>query len=183
LKETTMFALKTSTTFLALVAAGLMAGCASGVKLDKPAPVETRNVTPADGTQGQGGAESQVANVDLGKGAAGAASNMPRTVYFDFDSYVVKEEFRGTIEAHAKLLTTDRKKKEVIEGHTDERGGSEYNLALGQKRAEAVLKSLTLMGVTDTQVEAVSYGKERPAADGHDESAWAKNRRAELKDR
>src|SRR5207244_12995130 len=80
LKETTMFGLKTSTTFLALVAAGLMAGCASGVKLDKPAPVETRNVTPADGTQGQGqgAAESQVANVDLGKGAGGAAGKIDR---------------------------------------------------------------------------------------------------------
>ena len=71
----------------------------------------------------------------------------------------------------------------VIEGHTDERGGREYNLALGQKRAEAVAKSLVLLGVTDSQLEAVSFGKERPAVEGHDETAWAKNRRAELKDR
>jgi peptidoglycan-associated lipoprotein len=71
----------------------------------------------------------------------------------------------------------------LIEGHTDERGGREYNLALGQKRAEAVAKSLTLLGVGDGQVEAVSFGKERPAVQGSDEAAWAKNRRAELKDR
>jgi len=180
-----MFGMKDSTPFVALVAAVLMAGCASGVKLDKAAPVETRNITPTDENAGKAGgtAQSQVANVDLGKGAANAQSNMPHTVYFDFDSYVVKDDYRPVIEAHAKLLNADRKKKEVVEGHTDERGGSEYNLALGQKRAEAVLKSLTLLGVSDAQLEAVSYGKERPAVEGHDEEAWAKNRRAELKDR
>jgi peptidoglycan-associated lipoprotein len=71
----------------------------------------------------------------------------------------------------------------VIEGHTDERGGSEYNLALGQKRAESVAKLLALLGATEAQIEAVSFGKERPAVDGHDEATWARNRRAEVKDR
>jgi peptidoglycan-associated lipoprotein len=104
-------------------------------------------------------------------------------VYFDFDSFVVKDEFRPVVEGNAKTLTSDRKKRVMVEGHTDERGGREYNLALGQKRAEAVVKSLTLLGVQDGQVEAVSYGEERPAASGSDESSWAKNRRAELKDR
>jgi peptidoglycan-associated lipoprotein len=70
-----------------------------------------------------------------------------------------------------------------VEGHTDERGGREYNLALGQKRAEAVARSLTLLGAADAQLEAVSFGEERPAVQGSDEAAWAKNRRAELKDR
>ena len=87
------------------------------------------------------------------------------------------------IEAHAKRLTANRTQRTTIEGHTDERGGREYNLALGQKRAEAVLRSLTLLGVAETQLEAVSFGKERPAVQGSDEAAWAKNRRAELKDR
>ena len=77
-------------------------------------------------------------------------------------------------------MSADRKKRLAIEGHTDERGGREYNLALGQKRAEVVARSLTLLGATDTQVEAVSFGKERPAVQGSDEAAWAKNRRAEL---
>ncbi len=108
------------------------------------------------------------------------ASNLPRVVYFDYDSYVVKEEFRPAIETYAKLLSTDRNKKIAIEGHTDDRGGREYNLALGQKRAEAVAKALALQGARDAQVDAVSFGKERPAAQGSDESAWAKNRRAEL---
>ena len=95
----------------------------------------------------------------------------------------MKSEFQSVVEAHAKALAADRKKKLSIEGHTDERGGREYNLALGQKRAEAVAKSLTLLGAGDSQVEAVSFGKERPAASGGDEAAFAKNRRAELNNR
>ena len=167
----------------ALAAALALAGCASSVKLDEP-PVESRDPNAAAGGAGGAGAsgtsQSQVASVDLSQQQATAA---PRIVYFDFDSFVVKDEFRPVVEANAKQLNGDRKKKVVIEGHTDERGGREYNLALGQKRAEAVAKSLTLLGVQDTQVEAVSYGKERPAVTGSDESAWAQNRRAELRDR
>jgi peptidoglycan-associated lipoprotein len=108
---------------------------------------------------------------------------MKRVVYFDFDSYVVKDEYRGIVDAHAKLLTGDRNKRISIEGHTDERGGREYNLALGQKRAEAVQRALVLLGASDKQIEAVSFGKERPAVSGSDEAAWAQNRRAELKTR
>jgi peptidoglycan-associated lipoprotein len=106
-----------------------------------------------------------------------------RVVYFDFDSYVIKDEFKGLIDGHAKALSASAGKHIVVEGHTDERGGREYNLALGQKRAEAVLHSLTLLGVADKQLEAVSFGEERPVDPGHDEAAWARNRRAELKDR
>ncbi|HEY1394040.1 MAG TPA: peptidoglycan-associated lipoprotein Pal [Methylibium sp.] len=159
-----------------------LAGCASGVNLDEP-KVESRTptLTSNDAKASQGG-QSQVANVDLGKQGSSAVG-LQRIVYFDFDSYVVKEDYRPVIEGNAKLLNTDRKKRMTIEGHTDERGGSEYNLALGQKRAEAVLKSLTLLGAQDAQLEAVSYGKERPAVSGSDEAAWAKNRRAELRDR
>ncbi|WP_280156460.1 peptidoglycan-associated lipoprotein Pal [Piscinibacter sp. XHJ-5] len=168
--------------FVASAVAALLAGCGSNVKLDdKQTPVETRTPTAVNPGAGAGGTpQSQVTSVDLTKNANAAQSNLPRVVYFDFDSFVVKDEFRPTIDAHAKVLSTDRKKKLAIEGHTDERGGREYNLALGQKRAEAVAKSLTLLGAQDTQLEAVSFGKERPAASGSDESAWAKNRRAEL---
>ena len=179
--------------FAALLVAGLAAGCSS-VKLDSDVPVESRTATPAGsvGAGGAGGAnagganaggasQSRVTPVDLAaKDAAGANGINQRIVYFDFDSYVVKDEYRPTVEAHARALAADRKKHLAIEGHTDERGGREYNLALGQKRAEAVAKSLTLLGATDAQVEAVSFGKERPAAQGSDEAAWAKNRRAEL---
>ena len=170
---------------LFVVALAVLGGCASEVKLNDT-PVESRAATPTGGANGGAGAggagQSQVQQVDLG-GKGDAAVSSDRTIYFDLDSYIVKDEFRSIVEAHAKRLSADRKKRLVIEGHTDERGGSEYNLALGQKRAEAVVKALSLLGVQDGQLEAVSFGKERPAAEGHDESAWSKNRRAELKDR
>ena len=176
------------TALLVLALGGLFAGCSS-TKLDE-APVESRTV-PADGAgagaagAGSGTAQSNVATVDLSKQGAGAAGGLlaQRTVYFDFDSFVVKDEYRSMLEAHAKVLSTNRSKRMMLEGHTDERGGREYNLALGQKRAEAVLKSMVLLGVQDNQLEAVSFGEEKPAVQGSDEAAWAKNRRAELKDR
>lgn len=173
---------------LSVVATAALVGCGSAVKLDEPAPVESRNTAPAalasnnSGANSSGVAQSTVANVDLGAGA-GDISKVGRVVYFDFDSYVVKDESRNVVEAHAKRLVADRKVRLSIEGHTDERGGREYNLALGQKRAEAVAKALTVLGANEAQVEAVSFGKERPAAQGSDEAAWAQNRRAELKDK
>ena len=170
----------------AIVAALVLAGCSS-TKLDTDVPVESRTTTPGagagaagSGANSGGATQSQVTPIDLTKSTMTANSNLPRIVYFDFDSYVVKDEYRPTVEANAKALAADRKKHIAIEGHTDERGGHEYNLALGQKRAEAVAKSLELMGVNENQVEAVSFGKERPAVQGNDEAAWAKNRRAEL---
>ncbi len=179
---------KTRLTRPALLALGalalLAAGCSTPVPLQdsKDVPVESRTgSTPgAGGAGGAGTAQSQVATVDLGKAAATSA---PRIVYFDFDSFVIKDEFRPLIDSNAKQLAAARAKRIAIEGHTDERGGREYNLALGQKRAESVAKALALLGVSEAQMEAVSFGKERPAAQGSDEAAWAKNRRAELKDK
>lgn len=185
-------------------AAVLLAACGTTKLPDAPPapPVETRTpapvVTPAanPGTAANALPQSQVASVDLEKeararsaaaaaAAAAAALKLPaqRVVYFDFDSYVIKDDFKPLVDGFAKVLVAQKGKKLVIEGHADERGGREYNLALGQKRAAAVLKSLTLLGATDAQLEAVSFGEERPAATGHDESAWSKNRRAELKER
>lgn len=165
------------------VAAAVLAGCSSNVPLDEKAgaPVETR--TPATGgsaANAAGASQSQIATVDLAKNAAPAAP-ADRIVYFDFDSFVIKDEFKPMLAGHAKTLAADHGKRMVVEGHTDERGSREYNLALGQKRSEAVVKSLELLGAADDQLEAVSFGEERPAVDGHDETAWAKNRRAELK--
>jgi peptidoglycan-associated lipoprotein len=178
-----MFALRATTLGAALVAAAL-AGCSSSVPLsDGKATVETRNPNAGAGAGTGAGAQSDVKTVDLGATQGAAADAAQRIVYFDFDSYVVKDEYRPIIETNAKRLAGNKQRKVVVEGHTDDRGGSEYNLALGQKRAEAVAKSLTLLGVDGAQVEAVSFGKERPAVQGSDEAAWAKNRRAELKDR
>jgi peptidoglycan-associated lipoprotein len=171
---------------LTVLAAASLAACSS-VKLDD-APVESRTgsaVTGAGGTGGNaaGSSQTRVAPVDVTATSNAAYSNLPRVVYFDFDSYVVKDDYRPVIEVNAKALSTDRKRHMAVEGHTDDRGSSEYNLALGQRRAEAVVKSLTLLGAEPTQLEAVSFGKERPAVQGEDEAAWAKNRRAELASR
>ena len=175
--------------FAALVA--LLGGCASGVKLNEDTPIESRTgkaVVPGTGESGNAGtsgaSQSRVTPVELNpNAAANAAGNLARVIYFDYDSFIVKDEFRPAVEGHAKTLSTDRKKKLSVEGHTDERGGREYNLALGQKRAESVSKALTLLGAADAQVEAVSFGKERPAANGSDEAAFAKNRRVEMNNR
>lgn len=104
-----------------------------------------------------------------------------RSVFFEFDQYLVGNEYRSLVEVHAKYLAGNRNQKIKIEGNADERGGSEYNLALGQKRAHAVMKTMTILGVQENQIEAISWGKERPKATGHDESAWAQNRRADIK--
>ncbi|MCY1353336.1 Outer membrane protein P6 [compost metagenome] len=101
-------------------------------------------------------------------------------MYFDFDSYTVKSDYQGMLTEHAKYLGANKGRKILIQGNTDERGTSEYNLALGQKRAEAVRRSLGSMGVPDGQMEAVSLGKEKPKATGHDEASWAENRRADI---
>jgi peptidoglycan-associated lipoprotein len=110
------------------------------------------------------------------------ALGMPakRSVYFDYDSFVVKNEFKPVLEAHAHYLTTKKTPKIIIQGNTDERGGREYNLALGQKRAEAVRKSLSLLNVPESQMEAVSFGEEKPKARSSNEPSWAENRRVDI---
>jgi len=171
---------------LTLIAAAALAGCSSAVKLDEPAPVETRQTTPPPAIQAQQPTTAQTAvpTVDLfSQYTQEVNKGANRVVYFDYDSDVVKEEYRPLIDLHAKRLNANKRAALNLEGHTDERGGREYNLALGQRRAEAVAKSLTLLGVGANQVEAVSYGKERPAAQGSGEEVWAKNRRVELKDK
>lgn len=170
----------------ALAAAVLVAGCSSGVNLDN-VPVDDKSGTSLPTTGGNGAnaggtGQSGVAGVDLsqsGRDGAGPVG-VSRVVYFDYDSYVIKPDFQSLIDAHARFIKSGQGRTVVIEGHTDERGGREYNLALGQKRAEAVRRSLGLLGVPDSQVEAVSFGKEKPAALGGSEDAHAQNRRAEL---
>jgi len=173
---------------LTAVAVASLAACSS-VKLDDQAPVESRTGAGASSGSGAAGggaagsSQTRVAPVDVTGASNVNYTNLPRVVYFDFDSYVVKDDYRPVIEANAKALSTNRRMKMAVEGHTDDRGSSEYNLALGQRRAESVVKSLTLLGADPTQLEAVSFGKERPAVQGENEEAWAKNRRAELASR
>lgn len=178
----------------AFAAAIALAACSSAVKLDEPAPVESRDGSGqavAGGTGGAGagttpapGSERPIAQVtvDPAKDPFNDPANplSKRSIFFDFDSFTIRDEFRPVIEAHAKYLVANRTRKIVIQGNTDERGSREYNLALGQKRAEAVRRSLTALGVSDTQIEAVSFGEEKPKASGSDEAAFAENRRADI---
>jgi peptidoglycan-associated lipoprotein len=185
-------------TTLGLAAAlALLAGCESPSKVTQApaaAPIQARAVTPAAGSGGSAAPtsaapQSVVTTIDLASRAGAAAGTAlltapkERIVYFDFDSFAIKDDYKPLIEGHARALARTSGKRVVIEGHTDERGGREYNLALGQKRAEAVARSLELLGVGAAQLEAVSFGKERPVASGSDEQAWSQNRRAELKDK
>lgn len=167
-----------------LALTGVLAACGSSVKLDD-VPVEDKSAKPIAGAGSTGSANpvgnSNVASVNIDKAAADAAGPAGgRLVYFDYDSYIVKSEYQAVIDAQARYLKADKNRKSMIEGHTDERGGREYNLALGQKRSEAVRQALSLLGVAESQVEAVSFGKEKPAAPGTDETAFSKNRRAEI---
>jgi peptidoglycan-associated lipoprotein len=163
--------------------AAMLAGCASGVKLDD-VPVEDKSATSSGGasSQGVGAGQSGVSGVLVDKSAPGVGpAGVGTVVYFDYDSYVVRAEARSLIETHARFLKANQQRKASLEGHTDERGGREYNLALGQKRAEAVRQAMTLLGVSDAQIEAVSYGKEKPSAMGSSETDLAKNRRVEIR--
>ena len=160
---------------LAFVAAALVVGCSSGVKLND-APVSDQGAASTNGSQ------SAVAPVDLNatQGTAQGPVGVARIIYFDFDSYTVKPEYQSVLDAHARYLKSHTATRVTLEGNTDERGGREYNLALGQKRADAVRRALGLLGVPDSQMEAVSFGKEKPAVQGSSEEAYAKNRRVEL---
>lgn len=123
-----------------------------------------------------------VKGVDLGANQDNtqAAAQLGKVIYFDFDSFALKDEFAPLIAGHARALSEDRTLRMVLAGHTDDRGSREYNLALGQQRAEAVKRALLLLGAQELQVEAISYGEEKPASLGGDEMAHAKNRRVEL---
>ena len=183
---------RTLASFAALATALARAACSSAVKLDEPAPVENRGGTAGGAPGGASGAsigsERPIAQVtvDPSKDPSKDPLNDPnsplskRSIYFDFDSFSIKDEFRGVVEAHAKYLVSNKTRKVVVQGSTDERGSREYNLALGQKRSEAVRRALTSLGVSDSQIEAVSFGEEKPKSTGSDESSFAENRRADL---
>jgi peptidoglycan-associated lipoprotein len=168
---------------VAVAVAVAAAGCSS-VPLDD-VPVEDKSATAVTPGQPGGpgsGSQSSVAPVaaDAVAGTAAGPANVARIIYFDYDSYVIKPQFQTLLDSHARFLKANNVRRVSIEGHTDERGGREYNLALGQRRSEAVRRALGLLGVPDGQVEAVSFGKEKPAAMGSDEAAWSQNRRAEI---
>jgi peptidoglycan-associated lipoprotein len=179
------------TTLAALATALTLAACSSSVKLDDAAPVENRTDTAGAAGAGAGGAnagrigsERPIAQVTVDPAKDPLSDpNSPlakRSIYFDFDSFTIRDEFRPVVDAHARYLVANKGRKVVVQGNTDERGSREYNLALGQKRAEAVRRALTSLGVSDAQIEAVSFGEEKPRATGTDETSFAENRRADI---
>ena len=189
LSSTRSFFRKNATYFIAACAISAMAACGSGVKLDD-VKVEDKTgtaVTAAGAASGASGTGAAVApravtpvTIDSAQTNAAGPAGAAMIIYFDYDSYAIKPEFQSALDAHAKFLGVNKTRKMAIEGHTDDRGGREYNLALGQKRSEAVRRALALLGVADAQIEAVSFGKEKPAKSGSDEASYALNRRAEI---
>lgn len=173
---------------VAVAAVAWLGGCASSVDLNKKAEEDTRYsnkdelggrpdpVVPSD--QLDGDIPMITAGVDsyAGTGPAGAAD----TVYFAYDSFRIPQQYLSDVQQHASFMVNGGAQSMVIEGHADERGSSEYNLALGQKRADAVKKALVLLGASDAAIETISYGEEKPAEMGSNEAAWAKNRRAQM---
>jgi peptidoglycan-associated lipoprotein len=169
-----------------VTACAVLAACGSNVKLDE-APVSDRTGTPVtpfdpNATQHNAAATSRVVepvSVDS-QAVAEPPASVVRVIYFDYDSFIVRNEYAPTLETHARFLKADPRRRVLLQGHTDERGSREYNLALGQKRAEAVRRALGVLGVSEAQQEPVSLGEEKPAAQGADEAAHAKNRRVEV---
>jgi peptidoglycan-associated lipoprotein len=166
--------------------AALLAGCQTTQTADK-APVEER--TPSTGATAPGAGTAGTTGTGVTGTTTGTQGNplrdprnvlSKRSVYFDLDSFAVKDEYKPLIEAHAKYLQTNRPARMTIQGNADERGSREYNIALGQRRADTVKRMMQIYGATDTQIETVSFGKEKPRNMGHDEAAWAENRRDDV---
>ncbi len=167
---------------LLLVGAALLAGCAKKpAVIDKPA---IGSQVPAAGSGSEGASTTTTPLGDEGgaNGAGGSATGVlaRRVIYFDFDKAEIKPEFAAVVTAHARNLTSHPGLKIKLEGNTDERGTREYNIGLGERRAQAVRRALLLQGVGEAQITTVSFGAERPAVEGDDEAAWAQNRRVEL---
>jgi len=171
------------------------AGCSStGTEDAAPADDKAATATtPGAGTSGATTSGVTPPGVPLGAssglpgaGAGAAALKDPRNIlskrniYFDYDQFTVKDEYKPIVEAHAKYLQANRNARAILQGNTDERGTREYNIALGQKRADAVKNLMLLLGATEIQIETVSFGKEKPRREGHDESSWAENRRVDI---
>jgi len=157
---------------------GLLSACAStGDKGQTGAAVEDKSMGQKSGADAKGVQQSTVAANPLTD-----PKNIlsKRNVFFDLDSFNVKDEYKPMIEAHAQYLKQHKDAKVFLQGNCDERGSREYNIALGQKRAEAVRKMMSVLGVSESQMETVSFGEEKPKAEGHDEAAWAQNRRTDI---
>jgi peptidoglycan-associated lipoprotein len=166
---------------LAMAACLALGGCASKKpKAEAPAAPSQAGANANAGGAGDVGAAAAGMNPDDEAAGPQAGLLATRVVYFDFDSSEIKGAGTDVVAAHAKFLAAHSGTRVRLEGHTDERGSREYNIGLGERRAQAVRRALLLQGATDAQISTVSYGEERPAVSGHDEAAWSKNRRVEI---
>jgi peptidoglycan-associated lipoprotein len=168
---------------LAFLAVTALAACSTAPQVSAPVDDKSVNSTAAKPGADTSGMNKGGVN---GNNMAGDPLHDPssplakRSIYFDYDSYTISDEFKPTIEAHARYLAAHPMQKLTIEGNTDERGSREYNIALGQKRADAAKKAMVLLGAADSQIETVSFGKEKPRNPGKDDAAYAENRRDDL---
>lgn len=168
----------------AIVAVIALAGCASKDKPAEVAPVETRSTAPTTTTATpKPTATPTPPPVAIQQNPLTDPNNIlsKRIVYFDYDQDTVKAEFQALVQAHAKFLGDNRNRKIRLEGHADERGSREYNMALGQRRADALRKAMNVLGVSSDRIETISFGEDKPRAQGQDEAAWAQNRRVEIR--
>jgi peptidoglycan-associated lipoprotein len=156
------------------------AGAVSGARTSAPGAATSAASGSGTGSSSGASAQSAIETITLHPLDDPQSPLTRRSIYFEFDSVVVPDAGLSLLGPHARYLAANRNATVRIEGHTDERGGREYNLALGQRRAEAVLKALQLLGAPTSSLEAISFGKEKPADTGHDEAAWVRNRRADL---
>ena len=166
---------------------GLLVGCSSTPEEQTPVAVQegkpSTATTPPPAKKGGPDiagqpSKAQTVGVDPLNDPANILSR--RSIFFDYDQFTVKEEFKPVVSAHARYIQQNRQTRATIQGNTDERGSREYNLALGQKRADAVKQMMTLLGAPSAQIETVSFGEEKPRAQGQSEQAWAENRRADI---
>jgi len=160
----------------------VIGGCATKKPMQKPATETSQGTEAGAGSQGTGGEGVTTAPLGDDTASAGPQGELlgKRIIYFGFDRAELKPEDEALIAAHARYLASHPGTRVRLEGHTDERGTREYNIGLGERRAQTVRRALLLQGVAETQVATVSYGEERPAAAGSDEVAWAQNRRVEI---
>ena len=161
----------------------LLLGCSKDqVKEDEPVEVTALTADPASSSED--GAQTYGAEDDSGPAFSQLDDPQSplsvRTIYFEYDSSEISSDYRSTVEAHSLYLQHNPSTSVILEGHGDERGSREYNLALGERRAKAVKQQMLLLGANSNQIRLVSYGEERPASDGHDESSWQQNRRVEI---
>ncbi len=162
---------------ISIVLVNLLVACASEKPKETAAPSTTASATKADASQSSSADSSKAAVDPLNDPASILAK---RSVYYPFDVAVVQDADKPTVQAHAKYLGEHANRKVRLEGNCDERGSNEYNLGLGQRRADGVKKMLELGGAKSSQLESVSYGEEKPKATGHDEASWSQNRRTDL---